>query len=445
MGLFGFNPLVASVMTFVLGILSIILVFALSQAIFKNNKISLISALIYAFTPLMYVFTTLQMGFSAVVTFFLLFFSLTAILYFKYHKIGLLALSLLLIILISQIKPEYLILIVPFGVCFFLFKEYKRVNFSKIMVLTLLFLVLATPYFIQNSRFKTSYNSGWCGSPSQTFTYGINMPQDNFPLSKQLNPILKTLVNNRFSINYFIEEVPSFVKFWTFRSLLLISVLILVGVISSFKKHRKETFFLLLLFLAVSFLYMADCAFYESRYAVPTYGLVVIFAGFGLNFLVEKTSKFTTIPLITVILSLLIYWYFNEYRTYLFKGVYRDYMFITRRVVDDYSRLNILLKDIPKENAYFFVVHPNEEHILRILGYESISLSNIEAFRQLDKVNLTAAKLPLEMTRNNYFIQSWYCSILANLKALCEFVEENYQLKLIKQTSETSLFLLLTK
>ena len=41
---FGFNPLVASIINLILTIFSILLVFALSQAVFKNSKISLLSA-----------------------------------------------------------------------------------------------------------------------------------------------------------------------------------------------------------------------------------------------------------------------------------------------------------------------------------------------------------------------------------------------------------------
>ena len=63
--LFGFNPLVASIMTLVFGVLSILLVFVLSQAVFKNDKVSLLSSSIYAFTPLVFVFTSFQMGFPA--------------------------------------------------------------------------------------------------------------------------------------------------------------------------------------------------------------------------------------------------------------------------------------------------------------------------------------------------------------------------------------------
>jgi hypothetical protein len=444
--LFGFNPLVASVMTFVFGILSILLVFALSRAVFKNDKVSLLSSSIYAFTPLVFAFTSLQMGFPAVATFFLLSFLLTTILYFQHHKTSLLALSLLLLVLTSQIKPEYFILIIPFGICFFLFKEYKKVSIPIILGLTIIFLIFSIPYFIKNAQLKEGFKAGWCGAPSQVF-YNGEAHSYNLPLTKYLDPVLKFLSNNRFSINYLIYDVPNFVKFWTFRSFIFISILILIGILFSFKKYPKESVFLLLVFFSISFLYMADCAFYETRYVIPTYGLVVIFAGFGLNFMAEKITQFTkkqylskTTLLITIFLSLCAYWYFNDYRPCILKGFYRDYMFDNRRAIDDYSRLNDTLKDISPKNSYFFVPQANEEKILIFLGYKAISIGNIEAFHQLDKTDFTTAKLPLDITKNNYFIKSWYCSTLIELKTLCEFVKENYELKLIKQTSYDSLY-----
>ncbi len=444
--LFGFNPLVASIMTFVFGVLSILLVFALSQAVFKNDKVSLLSSSIYAFTPLVFVFTSLQMGFPAVTTFFLLSFSLTTILYFQHHKASLLALSLLLLTLTSQIKPEYFILIVPFGICFFLFKEYKKNSISIILCAIVIFLIASIPYFIKNVELKEGFENNWCGSPSQTF-YNGEAHSYNLPLTKYLDPILKFFTNNRFSMNYFVYDVPTFVKFWTFRSFIFISILILVGIIFSFKKYRKESIFLLLLFFFISFLYMADCAFYETRYAIPTYGIVIIFAGFALNLISGKIAQFTKNPtsfknilLIMAFLSLCAYWYFNDYKPYLFNGSYQDYMFDERKPLDDYLRLDDTLKGISTENSYFFVVHANEEKILKFLGRDAISLINIKAFHQLDKMDLTTNKLPLDVTKNNYFIESRYCSILIEFKTLCEFIKENYELKLIKETNYDRLY-----
>jgi len=441
--LFGFNPLVASIMNFIFGVLSILLVFALSKVVFKNNQVSLLSTSIYAFTPLVFVFTSFQMGFPVMVTFFLLFFSLTAILYFQHHKTSLLIMSLLLLILIAQIKPEYFILIVPFGICFLLFREYKKISTPLILGLVIIALIFSIPYFIKNGQLREGYKNGWCGNFSQTFYNGKALSY-NLPLTKALDPILKFFTNNRFSINYFIYDIPNFVKFWTFRSFIFVSILILIGIASSFKNFPKESFFLLLLFFSISFIYLADCAFYETRYAIPTYGLFVIFTGYGLSFIAEKAIRFTkkryifkSALLIVILTSLYAYWYFSDYQPYLFKGLYQDFMF-KRQVFDEYSRLKNTLKGMPKENSYFFVPHTVEESVLKFLGYQAISLINIDTFNQFDKIDFATAKLPLDATKNNYFIESWYCS--TPIQPICEFVKENYKLKLIKQTNSDLLY-----
>ena len=201
---------------------------------------------------------------------------------------------------------------------------------------------------------------------------------------------------------------------------------------------------MLSLFFSISFLYAADCNFYETRYAIPTYGLIVMFAGFGLYFISEKISSFTKKPqlsksllLIAAVLSLLIFWYFNEYRNHLFDAIHSDYMYGEIMSINDFPRLINIVKNIPRQNSYFFVVHQNEENILKFFDYKSIALGNLESHDE----NLKEGKLPVNETENNYFLESWYCPILTDLKNSCEFVKENYKLKLIKQTEDNNLFI----
>ena len=55
--IFGLNPLVASILNFILAIFSVFLVFVLAQTIFKNSTISLITVFLYASTPWVFVFS----------------------------------------------------------------------------------------------------------------------------------------------------------------------------------------------------------------------------------------------------------------------------------------------------------------------------------------------------------------------------------------------------
>jgi len=441
--IFGFNVLVAPIMNFVLSILSIFLVFALSQAIFKKDKISLITAFFYAFTPLIFVFSSFQMGFPTIISFFLLLISLVCVLYFQYHTIDLLILSVSLIALISQIKPEYFVLIIPFIFCFLLFKEYKKISSKKIIIVSFLFLVFSFPYFIQNTQFKEGYNDGFCGSPTQIF-YGGKEYSYSVPLADQIDPILKFFTNERFSISYFVYDLPNFFEFWTLSSFNIIPVFALAGLIFGYKKYWKEFSFLFLVFSLISILYLTDCTFFESRYAIPTYGILVIFAGFGLYMasksiieLIGKNPNILNILLLIVIFLIARDWWTNHYQAYLFKETYYDHFF-GRGIVDDYNKIKKTLKNISIDGTNFIVPHVNEERILRFLGYQAFSLINLESDARrknfTKEFNPEKIVLPLETTKKNYFIYSGHCYNLPTLQELCSFVEDNYSLELIEHT-----------
>ena len=443
--IFGFNLLTASIMNFILAILSIFLVFALSQAIFKKEKISLITTFFYTFTPLVFVFSSFQMGHPTIISFFLLLTSLVCVLYFQHHTINLLILSISLISLIGQIKPEYFALILPFTFCFLLFKEYKKVSFKKIIIVFFLFLIFSSPYFIQNFHFKESFSLGWCGAPSQAFYEGEECFYDT-PIANKIDPILQFFTNKRFSMNYLIYDLPNFFAFWTLSSFNIIPIFALMGLVFGYKKYWKEFSFLSLVFFLINTTYLIDCAFFESRYVIPTYGILIIFAGFGfcvtlknITRLISKNSKFLDVLLLIIIFLIAKDWWTNHYQAYLFEETYYDHL-VTRGITNSYEKITKALENIPTNNANFIVVHNNEERILKFLGYQAFSLVNLETLSgqkaPTREFNLEGVILPLEATKNNYFIHSWYCDTLPSLQESCNFVKDNYSLELVKYISK---------
>jgi len=446
--IFGTHCVVASVMNFIFGVLSIVLVFAITQLMFKNEKVSLITTSIYTFTPLVFMFTGYWIGFPMMLSFFLLLFTLTSLLFFKYHKVSLLILSLLLFVLISQIKPEYFILIVPFILCFLIYREYKAIAFKKLFLIGLVLFVLLTPYFIRNVIFKEAYSQTFCGNISQITENQIVY----FPLSKYIDPTLKTLVNNRFSLNYLLGDIPNFTKFWTSKSLRFVFPFILVGILIGFINHRKETFFVVLSSLSLSLLYLADCACLETRYIFPIYPLLVTFSGYGLFFIIRMIKKSTLkrfnvvierILVITFLVLLFSYWYINNYRSNIFSIVFNNYTVIdNQRIYTNNERIKLDLANIPKENSYIFVPHPVEQDIIRFLDYDSTAIINAEEFQRFDDIDFDTAQLHLQNGRNNYFIETWYCDTFS--VPICQFIKEKYSLSLIKQVGEDSIYLINT-
>jgi len=441
--LFGVNPLVASVMNFVFGIMSIFLLFTITQLLFKNEKISLISALIYAFSPLFYIFTTLQMGFPSTVNFFLLLFVLVSVLSFQKHKVSLYALSLILIAVTAQIKPEYFVLIVPYGLCFLFFKEYLHIRMPNILFLIILFIFICAPYFIQNTIFKESYNSGWCSA----FSMVGNTPVYSHLITEYVDPVIKKLINNRFSINYFIYKIPSFFQFWFFRSLAFITPLFILGIVSAAKKHIRFTIYLLSIFFSITLVYLADCPVYDTRYVFPTFGLVIIFFGVGINFLINfidgrgnGNSLIKKVLLILFSLLMISCLYIYEFKNNLFEGNYRDYVWVGRNaseigniIVD----LDKLIVDINNNSAILVVPNSSEENYLRIKGYKAFALSNIEALNTNNiGTEYKKVTLPFDKEKYVYFLELSSCGY-DMLSKRCNYIKDNYNLVLLKQEGES--------
>ncbi len=454
--IFGVSPFVASILNFILAISSIFLVFVLTQTIFKNSKISLIAAFLYASTPLVFVFSGIEMGYSILITFFLLLTTISAILYFRHHKVSLLIQTVALIALTSQIKPEYFVIIFPFIFCFLIFKEYKRIPFKKLMVIIILFLIFSSAYFDKNADFRKSYNDmeGWCGHYTQSFQNSQRVYY-SLPVADQLDVILKFLATERMSFSYFIYDLPNFFKFWTFGSFLFMFIFAIGGIIFKFKKYKKEYLYILTTFSFMAFLYLADCGFYEFRFAFPYISYFVIFAAAGIYFAFNKFIKkdknylIRNILIIIAIFIISAYWHFNDFwiNQYQFPVIRNHYKEITDRVNlnDNYTKLRKLTENIPTENSNFIVPHNDEQDILIILGYNSSNLYDLLKIDYIKAENkedyLKLIKLPLRQNYNNYFLKSQYCE--GEVGMLCNFIINNYSLREIKSIGNDKLYLFL--
>lgn len=447
--MFGFTPLVASILNFICTILSILLIFAISQLIFQNETISLISSYIYAFTPLVFIFTSFQMGFPAIITFVLLLFVFTALLYFKYHTIDLLFLTLLLINIISQIKPEYFIIFIPFIIFFILSRGFQIISFKQFIIILIICCILGLPYAIKIIFLKNSYSNNWCGFISQPTNIFI-IPALNIKLISYLDHLLKSILNNRFSIINFISDIPNFISFWTLPSFKWLLIFLFIGIIISFNKFPKQSLFLITLFLFISFIYLSDCAYYESRYAIPSYSLLVYFEGFGIYFVSQFIAKKLVIfkkrlyykyfIIILILICGTLYWVKTDYYNYIVNKTYKDHL-LTRTIQDDYHRILTTLTNIDKINSNLLVVHNNEQFIAQFLGYNAFSLANIPEINKFQINKFTIIQLPFDHYKNNYFLESWYCNTLINLQAACNYIKANYKLTLIQDNTLDKVYL----
>jgi len=437
--IFDLVPYVASYLNLILAALSILLVFLLSKIIFKKDIPSLISSTFYAFNFQIITFTYFRMGFPMTASFLLLLVAVFCILAFKYHRLSLHILSLLSLAVMSQLKPEFFTLFFPYLLCFLVFKEYKYLSFKKIILLLIIFLIVFCPFFVSNTEHKESFKDGWCGTPSQTFNNGEEYSY-GLPVLDQMDVVLKSITNERFSFVYLVYDLPNLFNFWTSKYFLLVLPFILLGIIFAFLKgHKKECFYLLISFLIFSFIYLADCAYYESRYAIPSYGLLVIFSGFAFDFLTEKLYN-TRIRFLFRILSIIIivFLIFASIGTI---NYYKNSFQIIE--TEEYGKLETLLSNIPPEDSFIVVPHSNESMMLRFMGYDEVisftDMVRISYFEQGDDF-FKFFILPTEKRKDNYFISTWHCSTLEVMRKFCEFTVDNYTEEEIKREGDYVLY-----
>jgi len=454
--IFGFNPLVASILNLVLGTLSIVLIFILAQLIFNNAKVSLISALIYAFHPYMLIYTSVRMGNPTTVGFFMLLFVISAILAFKYHRFSLHISTIVFFALASQVKLEYFVLIFPYFICFLLFKEYRYFSFRKIIIWIALFFILSAPFFIGNMIFRLTTVSGWCGYPSQTFHNG-EIYSYTIPFLVPLDKALKFLANERFSFSYMFYDMPNFMNFWFAKKMGLLSLIIISGFVLSLKKHRKEGIFLLLTFCFISTVYLADCIYYTERLAFSSYNLVIIYSGLFIVLFSRFIAKIIKSRLIIesaleiiLVLVLLVSWYFNlSLLTHNHFRNNHNHLFLSFwdfagfQVADPYNDLKSIMTryTILPENSNLITSYHGEQDVLRFMGYQAICITDLvgyDYFKDRDEF-FRSFTLPLSLVKNNYFIER---EELKETKNVCDFVIEKYVKRKIGKMGIYNIYLL---
>ena len=427
----------ASYLNLFLSIISIILVYIISLVLFDKES-SLFSAVLYIFSPMTFVFTSLQMGFPMISAVALLAFVLASLLLFKYHTYSFLMLSIVALLICSQVKPEYIVLILPFLIYFFWRKEYRHFSIKILLFVTLFFAFFTMPYYVKNLQLTSQLSGFQCGAPS---LYSDYKTADNlsFSLLAKSDNFIREKIHGQFAISHLFRKLPNFVNFWSFRLNIIIVLLALYGMIYLYYEGKKGYGYVLLIYVFISIMYLSHCAYYTGRYLFPSYSLVVIIAGFGIralnNALEDKIKIFKKIFIIVLIMYIVAYFYI-EFFPYFSKKQYHDHLFGFRVVQSDYADLKNIVSDMDKETANIIILHPNEEYALKLQGYSAYSLINIYDgdYSTINYDNaITNLKVPVKAGMDNYFIRSSYCDYLPENKIACNFIHENHKLELVKR------------
>jgi len=407
-----------------LGTISLFLIFECTYLIFDNEKASLLSVLVYVLTPWTYHYTGILFGLPTLVHFLSLLSLLLILLSFKYHKLYLHILSLASLLILNQTKLEYLPYYFIYLIIFFIIKEYKKLQKTEITVFIVIAFICLIPAILKNALFKISFlaNPGWCGVATQTtenYSYGI--------IITKIDNLLQDLVNKRVKLSYFLGDSLIFLKFWSQPTLILPVIISMIGIFLAFKEYQNKKLFLsfpVLFFFALAIGYMFDCGWYEARHAISSYGLLVIFSGYCLWWLLSKTNLIKTgkiiiysVLLFLLSIQLIIFLWDLNYSYRIIKTFPYEYQL--------YYFYNNLMKDISDRSGMFITLDNNSKHILKILGYQAVSFNdylnnNDKVINYKETIERFFASEISNFRNKVYFIKSPACGYFNFFMDFCD-------------------------
>lgn len=415
-----------------LGTITILLIFCSSFMIFENERASLLSIFIYILTPWSYLYTGVLFGLPTLVHFLSLLSLLLILIAFKYHKISAHILSLCALLVLNQTKFEYIIYYGIYLIYFWISQEYKHFKKLEVVLFLLISLIFCMPIVVRAILFQINrplMDSSWCGVGTQTFE---NYSYGN--LVRRIDRILQTFIYSRIKLSYFLGDIITFVKFWGQSTLIIPILLFLIGIFVSFRNSRQNKvllWFPILFFFALAVGYMFDCGWYEARHAISSYGFVVIFVGYCLWWVIDRSNKandklkFITYLILSTLLTVQTLLCFQNIKHYQEKIQSNPFEF------QSYHFLEKITQGMPKQNLLFITLDNNSRYILQILGYQADSFndyinSNTKVINYQETSLDYVSNLQLRQKDNSYniyFIKSPVCNYFSFFRAFCDIVE----------------------
>ena len=324
---FGINLKVAFAFSILLSSLSIIMIFLVSYSMFKDEILSLFSAIILTGIP---VFLKLSGSASSeslsilllLITFFF------ASRFLDQKSSGMLWLSAFSYLLLVQVRVENFLFIIPFLI--FLFKEkvlLKRMmlqNFSVVLILIILLIPLL-----------------------------LNIGQQNIVVKKEASHLMNPKASLTFSdnISYFKENIGGNLLFWVNNAInpVIFTVLFVLGLIFMWNFDKRIFWTLLvffLLFLTVYSMFTENLSFLfgrHFRFTLILYIPIIISSAFALTGLLNLMKKASHKKAFTIIVILFLLW---------IPSVYAD--FIQNNYHHNFDEFNFLSGLNIDENCYIF-------------------------------------------------------------------------------------------
>lgn len=258
--IFGTSHDVAFNTVAVFGSLTIILMFFFLYALFKEEKLALLGALILALY-LLHLRWSGSASAEIVSLFFILLTFTFLIIYFRTDKLTILLTSILLLCFTITIKEENILLALFFLIPFLTKKVYRK----KFLIITLFFILIFIPYLVGNILFHSAREQENYAMRYTFWKQGKMLSYDFFK---------GTFFHN---LSFFLNQD------YTFPIILFFNAL---GVIFMFKKEKR----LSLMFLAWLILLPALFSAYigtplelsEVRHYIPVILSIVVFSSYGI-------------------------------------------------------------------------------------------------------------------------------------------------------------------
>lgn len=391
--IFGVSNYAAIYTSLLFAILSAVVIFLLSYLIFKNQYLSLSSALIFLLFPV-HIFWSTTAETNVTSTFFILLGILFAFLYYSNNTSKLYWLALAANGFVAQIRPEnYFFILLFFSGCLIFNNIPQKFNFKNdfLPVLFLAFLVL--PNLIQVLNFQ---------SRNYQEITGLRL--------SSLNSLTKNTIDGFFLI-------PAS-HHW------LLSILGLIGIFNLFFKKRKIFYFTVLWLTGLWIIYYSSYINIlggQSRIYISFYPITTIYVSAGILYIIQLLSQKTKYKIfITSILSISLF-------IFLFLDVTKNTPLVSNEKILLNKLPELISTDLPPDCV--------------IIATEPLEISALTSFQTIRLDYFLDLPLQNDILKKNQcvlFFEDYLCKSKTdqNYTSQCSKIKKKYNMSLLKTYTE---------
>ena len=368
-----------------IGILNILLAFILTQLLFKDEKISLLTALFFSFDKLNGLWTVSANDFNIQI-FFLLATVIAYIYFLKYQKThnGVLFITSFLLLLYT--RPELSLIVIPL---IFLtnFKKLKwKKEYKTVIITFMIFLIiqiLFLPTLLETQK----------GFRANTLRKGLS----TIEVFKQQ-----------------IKEVINVISFGTYYSITHL-IIMLIGIIFFWKKHKKEIFTLIVWMISFFVFYnLTDIKSIHKYYFVFFIPMIILLS-LGIKCLINKIQSFKlnkkTNCFLTAFIFIIIF-------CSLIANIYSTQINLKAKPILMTHLPKVLEKELPKD-CYLLSGEA--------MAFSSLTdINAISAFDFAEREDTIINRLQGDCL---LFVDNYYCDRGKG----CDYIRENYELELFSE------------